>query len=146
MAEDDESSKPEDSKSKGLAPVAHSRSMRARTRDWDLILDSQERALGETRDIMSKIAELLGEKGEDGGEMSKQLERLETQFDSLNTSVTEIKVAIGKIDTRIEGLDKNVVTKGQAATWALGGALAIFGAGWWVVQQYLAPILAHIPK
>ncbi|MCV9917839.1 hypothetical protein OIU19_03475 [Pseudomonas sp. BT-42-2] len=82
MAEDDESSKPEDSKSRGLAPVAHSRSMRARTRDWDLILDSQERALGETRDIMSKIAELLGEKGEDGGEMSKQLERLETQLTS----------------------------------------------------------------
>lgn len=114
-------------------------------KDMSGTLAKNEKLLKDTREVMDVISKLIHPAdGEANPEMTKQLERLESQFDHLSNSVTEIKVTLGKIDTRLEGIEKNVVTKGQAATWALIAGIAIFGAGWWIVQQYLAPIVAKL--
>lgn len=60
--------------------------------------------------------------------------------------MTDVKVAIGKVETRLENIERNMVTKGQLAVYALLGLMAMVGAGWWVVQQYLAPILSEIGR
>jgi hypothetical protein len=39
-----------------------------------------------------------------------------------------------------------MLTKGQMAIYTLVAGIAVFAAGWWVVQQYLAPLVANLPK
>lgn len=71
---------------------------------------------------------------------------LDTRIINLERDMTDVKVAIGKVETRLENIEKNMVTKGQLAVYALLGLMAMVGGGWWVVQQYLAPILSAIGK
>ncbi|WP_201752549.1 hypothetical protein [Pseudomonas knackmussii] len=71
---------------------------------------------------------------------------LDTRIINLERDMTDVKVAIGKVETRLESIQSNMVTKGQLAVYALLGLMAVGGGGWWVVQQYLAPILAAIGK
>lgn len=68
-------------------------------------------------------------------DMASQLANLETQ-------VGDIRVGMGKVETKLEYIEKNMLTKGRAAIIALGVVLGVFAGGWWVVQQYLSPILA----
>lgn len=67
---------------------------------------------------------------------------------ALESGMTDVKVSLGKIETRLDHIEKNMVTKGQLASWALFGLLAIVGSTvggvWWMAQQYLAPILKSI--
>lgn len=37
--------------------------------------------------------------------------------------MTDVKVAVGKIETRLESIEKHMVTKGQMAVWALSAML-----------------------
>ncbi|WP_236209034.1 hypothetical protein [Pseudomonas tohonis] len=78
--------------------------------------------------------------------MADQLARLENQFDKMSSDLTEVRVNIGKIETRIGTIESTMVTKGSlaiaAASVAVSGAILILGGGWWIVQTYLAPILA----
>lgn len=71
---------------------------------------------------------------------------LDTRLTNLERDMTEVKVAIGKVETRIEHIERQMLTKGQTAVYALLAGIAVFGAGWWVVQQYLAPLVASLPK
>lgn len=75
---------------------------------------------------------------------------VDTRIINLERDMTDVKVAVGKVETRLENIEKNMVTKSQIASWALGSLLVVggsfFAAVWWVVQQYLAPILAAIGK
>lgn len=65
---------------------------------------------------------------------------------NLERDMTDVKVAMGKVETRLENIEKTMLTKGQTATYALMAGAAVFAAGWWVVQQYLAPLLAALTK
>ncbi|HCF6594065.1 TPA: hypothetical protein NII76_006072 [Pseudomonas aeruginosa] len=75
---------------------------------------------------------------------------VDTRIINLERDMTDVKVALGKVETRLEGIEARMVTKGQMAIWALSSLLVVGGsflaAVWWVVQQYLAPILAAIGK
>lgn len=71
---------------------------------------------------------------------------LDTRIINLERDMTDVKVAIGKVETRLENIQSTMVTKGQLAVYALLGLVAVGGGGWWIVQQYLAPILAAIGK
>ncbi|HTN30065.1 MAG TPA: hypothetical protein VL178_04420 [Pseudomonas sp.] len=64
----------------------------------------------------------------------------------LERDMTDVKVTLGKVETRLANIEQNMLTKGQMAIYALTGGIAVFGAGWWVVQQYLAPLVASLPK
>ncbi|HCF5266206.1 TPA: hypothetical protein NIG45_006031 [Pseudomonas aeruginosa] len=71
---------------------------------------------------------------------------MDTRIINLERDMTDVKVAIGKVETRLETIQSTMVTKGQLAVYALLGLIAVGGGGWWIVQQYLAPILAAIGK
>ncbi|KRV72654.1 hypothetical protein AO738_03925 [Pseudomonas citronellolis] len=75
---------------------------------------------------------------------------MDTRIINLERDMTDVKVALGKVETRLEGIEARMVTKGQMAIWALSSLLVVggsfFAAVWWVVQQYLAPILSAIGK
>lgn len=71
---------------------------------------------------------------------------MDTRIINLERDMTDVKVAIGKVETRLEGIQSTMITKGQLAVYALLGLMAMGGGGWWIVQQYLAPILAAIGK
>lgn len=73
-----------------------------------------------------------------GGEM-------DTRIINLERDMTDVKVALGKVETRLENIEGSMLTKGQAAIYLLLAGATVFGAGWWVVQQYLAPLVAAIP-
>lgn len=77
-----------------------------------------------------------------GGDMDARLRALES-------GMTDVKVSLGKIETRLDQIEKYMVTKGQIALWALLGLLAVGGSTvggvWWMAQQYLAPILKSLP-
>lgn len=64
----------------------------------------------------------------------------------LERDMTDMKVALGKVETRLENIEQHMLTKGQMAIYALIAGIAVFSAGWWVVQQYLAPLVANLPK
>lgn len=64
----------------------------------------------------------------------------------LERDMTDMKVALGKVETRLENIELNMLTKGQMAIYTLVAGIAVFAAGWWVVQQYLAPLVANLPK
>lgn len=82
-----------------------------------------------------------GDSSGGGGDMDGRLRALES-------GMTDVKVSLGKIETRLDHIEKNMVTKGQLASWALFGLLAIVGSTvggiWWMAQQYLAPLLKSI--
>ncbi|OUS52948.1 hypothetical protein BM607_003170 [Shewanella sp. SACH] len=71
---------------------------------------------------------------------------MESRIIRLEDNVTDIKVSVGKIETRLDHIEKNMFTKGMAAGYALVAIIAVFGAGWWIVQQYLSPILKALPR
>lgn len=71
---------------------------------------------------------------------------MQTRITNLERDMTDVKVALGKVETRLETIEKTMLTKGQTAVYALIAGIAVFGAGWWIVQQYLAPLVANIPK
>ncbi|MBX9915177.1 MAG: hypothetical protein K2Y25_14885 [Pseudomonadaceae bacterium] len=67
----------------------------------------------------------------------------------INAHITETKVFMGKTDVRLEQVNRDAVTKGQLAIWALGivvtAAGGIFVAGWWMIEKYLLPIIDRLP-
>ncbi|WP_181063850.1 hypothetical protein [Stutzerimonas kunmingensis] len=64
----------------------------------------------------------------------------------LERDMTDMKVALGKVETRLENISQNMLTKAQMAIYTLGVGIVVFSAGWWVVQQYLAPLVANLPR
>lgn len=71
---------------------------------------------------------------------------MDTRIMNLERDMTDVKVALGKVETRLGHIESTMLTKGQTATYALLAGVAVFGAGWWVVQQYLAPLVASLPQ
>ncbi len=65
---------------------------------------------------------------------------------TISSDLTQLKLGAVSQDARLAAIEKNMVTKGQLAVYALLTLLAILGGGWWIVQQYLAPILKALPK
>lgn len=74
-----------------------------------------------------------------GGDMT-------TRIINLERDMTDIKVSIARVETRLAHIETNMVTKGQMAVWALIAIITVgssfLGGLAWLVQQYLAPILA----
>ncbi|GGY87844.1 hypothetical protein [Shewanella fodinae] len=102
-----------------------------------LTLVSGGREHGKVHKISDTIS--TNSTGGGGGNMESRVARLEE-------NVTDIKVSVGKIETRLDYIEKNMFTKGMAAAYALVAVIAVFSAGWWIVQQYLSPILHALPK
>lgn len=71
---------------------------------------------------------------------------VDTRIINLERDMTDVKVSLGKVETRLEHIQASMMTKGQMAVYAFLSLLAVLGGGWWIVQQYLAPILAALPK
>ena len=71
---------------------------------------------------------------------------MDTRIANLERDMTDVKVALGKVETRLSHIETTMLTKGQTAAYALLGMIAVFGAGWWVVQQYLAPLVSALPQ
>lgn len=80
-----------------------------------------------------------------GGNEPPSGDGMDQRILNLENNMTDVKVAIGKVETRLDTIERTMLTRGQAAVYSLVSVLAMLGAGWWVVQQYLAPILAGIP-
>ncbi|MHB0774279.1 hypothetical protein [Halomonas sp. WWR20] len=75
------------------------------------------------------------------------MQYLEPRILKLESDMSDIKVSLAKIEGRLEKIDdklNNCLTKGQLAVYALLCVLGILGAGWWIVQQYLSPILTSL--
>lgn len=71
---------------------------------------------------------------------------MNTRLINLERDMTEVRISLGKVETRLDNIQKPMLTKGRAAVLALGIAATVLGGGWWIVQQYLAPILANLPN
>jgi hypothetical protein len=112
--------------------------------------DEIDRIRGLTRETIERIDRVQREVSEEfdgaayadnesGGNMGARLANLERD-------VTEIKVSMGKIETRIARIESDMLTKGFAAVVAVGVMITIVGGAWWIVQQYLAPLIQNLPK
>lgn len=77
-----------------------------------------------------------GEPPHDGG-----MEDLLRRVGNLEQSGTQIRERLSTIEERLS----HTATK----AWVMGGAIvvliAILGGFWWMAQQYLGPILQHLP-
>ncbi|KJZ11112.1 hypothetical protein TW86_13445 [Halomonas sp. S2151] len=66
---------------------------------------------------------------------------MSTRIFNLESQVSDLRVDVAQVKEKVANIERSMLTKGRAAVIALGVVVAIFGGGWWVVQQYLAPIL-----
>lgn len=92
------------------------------------------------RDKLRRLADTAGNGNPPGGG------DMETRIINLERDMTDVKVAMGRVETRLGHIEQMMLTKGQMAIYALAGAMIVLGGGWWIVQQYLAPILARLPS
>ena len=69
--------------------------------------------------------------------MERRVERLESITDDL-------RMGMVRVESRLDNIEKNMLTRAQAAIAALVAVLAVLGGGWWIVQQYLSPILQGV--
>jgi len=60
--------------------------------------------------------------------------------------VNVLKTQSAVLVERTEAIKSDMVTKGQLALYAAATLTAILGGVWWIVQQYLSPILAGLSK
>lgn len=67
---------------------------------------------------------------------------MKDRLTNLENGITDIKVSLGRIETKLD----NCVSKAQLYAYGFIGALGVIGAGWWVIQQYLSPILQAAGK
>lgn len=93
-----------------------------------------------------RVADDSGRFGDDNGgdppaggnDMSERISRLETQMDRLQSEVTDLRIGVARIDERLG----HMPTSAAMLTYFGVALVAILAGAWWVVQQYLAPILA----
>lgn len=87
------------------------------------------------------IAEQLTERG--APEMENRLQRIET-------ASNDTRERLVRVETKIENIEKQMLTKGRAAGWAMAimasVVSSIVGAAWWLMQSYLSPILEQLSK
>ncbi len=95
-----------------------------------------------------------------GNGVEARVAKLESDVEYIKRDVSEIahciKVIQGDVNVmktqsavlleRTETIKSNMVTKGQLAMYASAALLAMLGGAWWIVQQYLAPILVELAK
>lgn len=86
------------------------------------------------------------ERRRNGGHEPPGGDDVDSRIINLERDMTDAKVALAKVETRLENIERTMLTKGQTAAYALIAGIGVFGAGWWVVQQYLAPLVANLPK
>lgn len=82
----------------------------------------------------------------DVGYMRRDVSELKSDVKAISSDLVTMKLSIARIDTQLAHLDKHMVTKAQLASYALLSLIPILGGGWWIVQQYLAPILKALPQ
>lgn len=98
-----------------------------------------------------------------GDDVGIRVAKLESDVEYIKRDVSELahamKVVQGDLSVlktqsavlieRTEHVQNHMVTKGQLSTYALIGLFTVagsaLGTAWWIVQQYLAPILAKLP-
>jgi wobble nucleotide-excising tRNase len=85
--------------------------------------------------------------------METRVAKLESHFEYMRRDISELKSDVKAISSDLVTLkiqmthvDKHMVTKAQLASYALLSLIPILGGGWWIVQQYLAPILKALPQ
>ncbi len=71
---------------------------------------------------------------------------LKSDVKDIAGDIVQMKIGMVSQDSRLGNIERHMVTKGQLAIYALGTLLTICAGGWWIVQQYLAPILKALPK
>lgn len=64
----------------------------------------------------------------------------------LEQSMTDVKVSLARTETKLGNIESNMFTKAQASRYAVVMLLAVLGGGWWLVQQFLAPIVVGLSK
>lgn len=78
--------------------------------------------------------------------MRRDISDLRDDVKSIATDIVSLKLSSSAADAKLDSIDKHMVTKGQLSLYALLTILPVLGGGWWIVQQYLAPILKALPK
>lgn len=85
------------------------------------------------------------------GELRAVEQRLCGRIDDLDGPMDRIEIRMDRLEVRMAAVETSVsvleerVSHTATKTWVLGGVvatlLAMVGAFWWIVQQYLAPLL-----
>ncbi|NMX62311.1 hypothetical protein HBO05_11625 [Pseudomonas sp. WS 5079] len=81
--------------------------------------------------------------------MRRDISDLKTDVKAIANDVVDLKIFAKTADLKLDTIDKNMVTKGKIAFWALVGMATVVGsavgAAWWLAQQYLGPLLKALP-
>ncbi|MGJ8517972.1 hypothetical protein LMG33810_002331 [Carnimonas sp. LMG 33810] len=77
------------------------------------------------------------------------MNNLEQRVFKMEDTLGDARDRLKEVEIDVKHIKTNMVTKGQVAGWALVGLLSLLGSVvgglWWVIQQYLAPMLHAMP-
>ena len=81
--------------------------------------------------------------------MRRDISDLKSDVKAIASDAVELKISAKTADLKLDAIDKNMITKGKLAFWALIGMATVVGsaggAAWWLAQQYLGPLLKALP-
>lgn len=79
----------------------------------------------------------------------RDISDLKSDVKSIANDAVELKISAKTSDVKLDSIQRNMITKGQLAFWALVGMATVVGsaggAAWWLAQQYLGPLLKALP-
>jgi hypothetical protein len=124
----------------------------ATIRESVAVLDERLQHVGRS---VCELTDRANVSGRQLADVSGRLGAVETGLNALGTQIGTVETRVGRLETQLVGVDSRLsvveerLSHTATKTWVLGCAIALLlatlsgtlGGVWWIIQQYVGPLL-----